>query len=56
MPEISRFLGIVIGIFYSEHSVAHFHAAYGEYEISVEVESGEFHGHFPPRALRFVLE
>jgi hypothetical protein len=56
MPEISRFLGIVIGIFYSEHGVPHFHAAYGEYEISVEVESGEVHGKFPPRALRLVLE
>jgi hypothetical protein len=56
MPEISRFLGIVIGIFYSEHGVAHFHAVYGEYEISVEVESSKIHGQFPARALRLVLE
>jgi len=56
MPEISRFLGIVIGIFYSEHGVAHFHAVYGEHEISVEVESGRIHGQFPARALRLVLE
>ena len=42
MPEISRFLGIVIGMFYREHGVAHFHAVYGEHEISVEVESGLF--------------
>lgn len=56
MPEISRFLGIVIGIFYSEHGVAHFHAVYGEHEISVEVESGVVYGKFPPRALRHVLE
>ncbi len=56
MPEISRFLGIVIGIFYSEHGVAHFHAVYGEHEISVEVESGKVHGQFPARALRLVLE
>ena len=56
MPEISRFLGIVIGIFYSEHGVAHFHAVYGEHEISVEVESGKIHGQFPARALRLVLE
>ena len=56
MPEISRFLGIVIGIFYSEHGAPHFHAVYGEYEISVEVESGNVHGQFPPRALRLVLE
>jgi hypothetical protein len=56
MPEISRFLGIVIGIFYSEHGVAHFHAVYGEHEISVELESGIVHGEFPARALRLVLE
>lgn len=56
MPELSRFLGIVIGMFYNEHGVAHFHAVYREYEISVEVESGTVHGNFPPRALRHVLE
>jgi len=56
MPEISRFFGIVIGIFYSEHGAAHFHAVYGEHEITVEVESGKIHGQFPARALRLVLE
>ena len=56
MPEISRFLGVVIGMFYNEHGVAHFHAVYGEHEVSVEVESGLVHGSFPPRALRHVLE
>lgn len=56
MPEISRFLGVVIGMFYSEHGVAHFHAVYGDYEVSIEVESGKVHGEFPNRALRLVLE
>jgi Domain of unknown function (DUF4160) len=56
MPELARFLGIVIGMFYREHGVAHFHAAYGEHEISIEVEAGTIHGHFPPRALKLVLE
>lgn len=56
MPEICRFLGIVIGMFYSEHGVPHFHAVYGEHEVSVEIESGTVHGEFPPRALRLVLE
>jgi len=46
----------VIGIFYSEHGVAHFHAVYGEHEISVEIESGTVHGEFPARALSLVLE
>jgi hypothetical protein len=56
MPEISRFLGIVVGMFYSEHGIPHFHAVYGEHEISVELESGTIHGEFPARALRLVLE
>jgi hypothetical protein len=56
MPEISRFLGIVIGMFYKEHGVPHFHAVYGEHEASVEIESGTVHGQFPARALRLVLE
>ncbi len=56
MPELSRFLGIVVGMFYREHGVAHVHAVYGEYEISVEVETGAVHGRFPTRALKLVLE
>jgi hypothetical protein len=56
MPEVARFLGIVIGMFYSEHGVAHFHAVYGRHEISVEVTSGIVRGEFPPRARRLVLE
>ncbi len=56
MPEISRFLGIVIGMFYSEHGLPHFHAVYGEHKITVEIESGKVRGDFPPRALRLVLE
>lgn len=42
MPEVSRFFGIVIGMFYKEHGVPHFHAVYGEHEISVEIESDLF--------------
>jgi hypothetical protein len=46
----------VIGMFYSEHGVPHFHAVYGEHEASIEIESGVVHGEFSPRALRLVLE
>jgi len=56
MPVIARFLGIVISMYHREHGVAHFHATYREYWVSVEVESGEVHGTFPQRALRHVLE
>ena len=56
MPELSRFLGIVIGIFPREHPPPHFHAVYAEYQITVDIQSGVVHGNFPKRALRLVLE
>ena len=37
MPEISRFLGIVIAMFYNDHAPPHFHAMYGELEIRVDI-------------------
>lgn len=39
MPEISRFLGIIIAMYYDEHNPPHFHAKYGDYEIVVEINS-----------------
>jgi len=35
MPEISRFYGIVIRMFYNDHAPPHFHAAYGDHELVV---------------------
>lgn len=56
MPEISRFLGIVIYMYYKDHAPAHFHAEYGDYTITVEIESGVVQGKFPRRALNLVLD
>ena len=57
MPEISRFLGIIIAMYYNDHSPPHFHARYGENEIRVNIENGELlSGEFPRRAQRLVLE
>lgn len=56
MPEISRFLGIVISMFHREHERPHFHATYGEYKITVGIEDGIVRGRFPRRALTLVLE
>jgi hypothetical protein len=56
MPEVSRFLGIVIGMFYREHGRPHFHAVYGDHEASIEVNPIVVHGSLPPTALRLVLE
>ena len=56
MPELSRFLGIVIAMYYRDHPPPHFHAIYGEFDITVEIESGQVSGGFPKRALTHVLE
>ncbi len=57
MPEISRFLGIIIAMYYNDHSPPHFHARYGHSEIRVNIEDGEImSGNFPRRAQRLVLE
>ncbi len=56
MPLISQFLGIVISMFWNDHAPPHFHAQYGDFEITVEIETGIVEGRFPPRALRHVLE
>jgi hypothetical protein len=56
MPEISRFLGIVIRMYYADHAPAHFHAEYGEYQVKVFIETGVVEGRFPRRALAHVIE
>ena len=56
MPEIARFFGITITMYYRDHEPAHLHAKYGECRLVVDIESGAFRGDFPPRVLAFVLE
>ena len=43
-------------MFHREHGPPHFHAAYGEYQITVDIRSGTVTGQFPRRALSHVLE
>lgn len=56
MPEISRFLGIVIAMYYRDHAPPHFHAIYGEFEATIEIATGEVNGSLPRRALAHVQE
>lgn len=56
MPELSRFLGIIIAMYYRDHGPAHFRAAYGEYEATIEVETGIVNGTLPKHALAHVQE
>jgi len=53
---LSRFLGILIIMYYRDHEPAHFHAKYGDYEVTVVIDTGIVEGQFPRRALRHTLE
>ncbi len=37
MPEVSRFYGIIIRLYYRDHPPTHFHAMYGEDEALIEI-------------------
>jgi len=56
LPEICRFLGIVIYMLYDDHRSPHFHAEYGEYKVIVEIKTGIVDGRFPKRALNALME
>jgi len=57
MPEVSRFFGIIIRIFFNEHHPPHFHATYGDTEALIEIDTlGVYRGSLPRRALAMVLE
>ncbi len=57
MPEVSRFFGIVIGMFYDDHLPPHFHARHGRERLIMAIQTTQIlRGRLPPRALRFVIE
>ncbi len=57
MPEVCRFLGIIIRMFVSEHNPPHFHAFYNEHEAVFSIDPLEMiEGKLPPRIHGLVIE
>lgn len=56
MPIISRFFGIMIFMYWRDHSPPHFHARYQDDEVVIEIGSGQVTGHMSGRALRLIEE
>ncbi|MGA2091603.1 MAG: DUF4160 domain-containing protein [Endomicrobiales bacterium] len=57
MPELSRFLGIIITMYYKEHAPPHFHAKYGERRASFSIIDFKLiEGKLPKRVISLVLE
>ncbi|MBM3334764.1 DUF4160 domain-containing protein [Candidatus Sumerlaeota bacterium] len=57
MPEISRFLGIVIAMYFKEHAPPHFHAKYAGQRAAFSIDDLRLiEGSLPPRVVSLVLE
>lgn len=57
MPEISRFFGIVIQMYYDDHEPPHFHVRYSGQRAIVSIETLTIlNGQLSPRVLALVTE
>ncbi|MBI5448086.1 MAG: DUF4160 domain-containing protein [Gammaproteobacteria bacterium] len=57
MPEISRFLGIIIAMFYNDHNPPHFFVRYNEHKANISIKNlAILDGKLPPKVLGLVIE
>mgnify|MGYP005641806681 FL=1 len=57
MPELSRFLGISIIMYFNDHAPPHFHVRYSEYRATVDISTLSIReGKIPPRVHGLVIE
>ncbi|KYC40090.1 transcriptional regulator [Scytonema hofmannii PCC 7110] len=57
MPEISRFFGIIITMYYNDHPPPHFHVRYNQQKAIVSIETLEIlEGELTSRLFKLVLE
>lgn len=58
MPELTRFLGIVIKLLFNDtqqHNVPHIHAFYGEYEASISLNGDLLAGSMPAKQFKMIV-
>jgi hypothetical protein len=57
MPELCRFFGIIIRMYYDDHPPPHFHAIYNNWEAQIGINPIIIlNGELPRRAISMVLE
>jgi hypothetical protein len=57
MPELSRFYGIIIAMFYNDHAPPHFHARYNDRESIFAIDDARhLEGDLPARVRGLVVE
>ena len=55
MPEISRFYGVIIFMFFNDHNSPHFKAKFPEFEANILIENGSIlNGDLPISKLKLV--
>ena len=57
MPEISRFYGIIIKMYFNDvqqHHKPHIHAFYGDYEAVIAIDGDMLSGSMPSKQLRMI--
>ena len=57
MPEISRFFGIIVSMYYNDHNPPHFHVRYGAQKAIISIQSlSILEGKLSARVLGIVVE
>jgi hypothetical protein len=57
MPEICRFLGIIITMYYGDHTPPHFHVRYDQFQALIDIRQLRIiEGKLPPRVFGLVME
>ena len=57
MPEVSRFFGIIITMYFDDHQLSHFHARYSGEHAVIEIASlAVLRGSLPARVYGLVVE
>ena len=51
MPEISRFYGIIVCLYWKDHNPPHVHFTYGDYECSISVLDRIVDGQAPAKVI-----
>ena len=55
MPEISRFYGVIVYMFFMDHNLPHFKTKYGQFKANILIENGTLlNGDLPLSKLKLV--
>jgi len=57
MPELARFFGMIISMYYNDHPPPHFHVRYGTQKAIIDIETlSLLAGELSPRVRGMVIE